>query len=75
MYIEFNDGSSIVRFEDISDDNDEFLEILENKFESTISVIGEYYPVTIADEIYEDFDTYVTTTTTTTTYTYGVFTD
>ena len=75
MYIEFNDGSSIVRFEEISDDNDEFLEILENKFESTISVIGEYYPVTIADEIYEDFDTYVTTTTTTTTYTYGVFTD
>jgi hypothetical protein len=75
MYIEFNDGSSIVRFEDISSDNDEFLEIFGNKVESKISQIAEYYPVTIADEIYEDFDTYVTTTTTTTTYTYGVFTD
>jgi hypothetical protein len=55
--------------------NHDFLEIFGNKVESTISQIAEYYPVTIADETYEDFDTYVTTTTTTTTYTYGVFTD
>ena len=75
MSIELNDGSTIIRFEYISDDNDEFLEILKNKYESTISQIAEYFPVTIADEIYEDFDTYVTTTTTTTTYTYGFSTD
>ena len=75
MSIELNDGSTIIRFEYISDDNDEFLEILKIKYESTISQIAEYFPVTIADEIYEDFDTYVTTTTTTTTYTYGFSTD
>lgn len=75
MSIELNNGSNITRFQDISSNNDEFLEIFENKVKDYISPIEGYYPVTIADETYEDFDTYVTTTTTTTTYTYGVFTD
>jgi hypothetical protein len=73
MLIELSDGSTISRFEDVSSNRNEFLKIFYDKVEGALSLIEEYYPVTMAEEIYEDFDTYVTTTTTT--YTYGVVTD
>jgi hypothetical protein len=73
MLIELSDGSTISRFEDVSSNQNEFLKIFYDKVEGALSLIEEYYPVTMAEEIYEDFDTYVTTTTTT--YTYGVVTD
>jgi hypothetical protein len=73
MSIELSDGTTITRFQDVSNNQNEFLKIFYDKVEGVISLIEDYYPVIMADEIYEDFDTYVTTTTTT--YTYGVFTD
>jgi hypothetical protein len=77
MSIELSDGTTITRFEDVSSNQNEFLKIFYDKVEGVISLIEDYYPVILVDEIYEDFDTYVTTTTTTTTttYTFGVVTD